>query len=221
MTANSRVKPKGAVIVSESARPDWRVKVAKLLETLQEVYRQEISEGESRIWLEDLRPYSFAEIQTAATDLRRHPPLQQLESGETQPWRGMPQVNDLVQRIEGMRQEKQQEMARERQRERDREMAELHTRRENHPEEFFGWADVMEDLKREKPELYDMHFGALQTIGREITGPQERKRPGMTNEMTLVVRGPLTDEQLDRRREELRRQAAEVMKKLESEERQG
>lgn len=203
-------KPNAAAIVSVSAQRDWRREMAKFLETLQESYRTEISDGEAELWMEMLSGYAFPEIKAAAMDLMRHPPKQQLDDGTTQTWTGMPKVQDLLAAIEEKR---QQQAALKRQQQQSREMDELRKRRDA-GEEFFGFADVVAEFKKEKPGLYEKHLGALTGIKAAVETGDVKRSGKMTGAMTA----PLTDEQLDQRREELRRQAAEVLKREQTKE---
>lgn len=199
------VKPNDAAIVSVSRQKGWRAAMARFLVTLQESYRTEISDGEAELWMEMLSPYGFEEIKAAAMDLMRHPPVQRLDDGTTQKWTGMPKVQDLIAAIE---EEQQRQAQLKRQQEQSREMAELQKRREA-GEEFFGIADVFAEFAKEKPELYEKHLGVLDGIKSAVETGREKRQ----GKMTAVMSAPLTDEQLEQRREELRRQAEEVMQR--------
>jgi len=202
------VKPKDGAIVFAPKQKDWRVEMARFLAILSETYRTEISDGEAELWMEMLVSYSFEEIKAAATDLMRNPPKQQLENGEIQAWTGMPKLPDLMQAIEEKRQERRRQADLKRQAEQSREMDDLRKRREA-GEEFFGIADVIADFAKEKPELYEKHMGGLEAI----KDAAETGRETRSGKMAGAMAAPLTDEQLDKRREELRRQAAEVMRR--------
>lgn len=113
------------------------------METLQKVYRTKLPAEELTMWRETLKDYSVQEFEKAMSELVTHPPKYELEDGTIQVWRGMPKLPDVVQVMLDQREKVAAEYRR-RESERMRaEFAELEKRRAEHPEEFFGLADVI------------------------------------------------------------------------------
>src|SRR5690349_22142734 len=75
-----------------------RKELSGYLQTIQEIYRADLSDAELAIWWGTLQDYPMTEIQSAMDNLMRHPPKFEI-TGEQQIWRGMPKLPDVLQKI--------------------------------------------------------------------------------------------------------------------------
>jgi hypothetical protein len=120
------------------------------METMQDAYRQKLSEAEQVLWRETLMHgedrFSIQELHAALAQVVRNPPLMTVDGPDgpvSQAWRGMPKLPDLVDVMLRLREERADAAEAERKRQRDEEFERLKKRRAEHPEEFFGFADVL------------------------------------------------------------------------------
>ena len=86
------------------------------------------------------------------TELVSHPPKYELEDGSIQVWRGMPKLPDVVQVMLENREKAYVAKEQHRRRQEEMEYKRLEKRREEHPEEFFGWPDIVKKAKEMKLE---------------------------------------------------------------------
>lgn len=146
------------VIVTFQKQPqEFLASIAAQLDTYQKVYRTRLPDSELIIWRETLKDYSVQEFTAAMTELVTNPPKYELEDGSIQVWRGMPKLPDVVNVMLDLR-DKAVAKAREREQEKRRkEFAVLEKQRKEHPEEFFGEADLAKHIrsmfKMDTPEL--------------------------------------------------------------------
>jgi len=139
---------------------------------MQKVYRTKLPADELEIWAETLKDYSFQEFDKAMKHLVANPPKYELEDGTVQVWRGMPKLPDVIDVMLDLRAKAVQEAQ---QRERDAraaEFRELEKRRAGHPEEFFGWADVVKAVSEKLPEVANNLDPARPSVPLK-TWPQE------------------------------------------------
>ncbi len=122
-------------------------KMSAFLETLQQVYRSKIADGELKIWKETLKDYSYQEFEKAINELISNPARYELEDGSIQVWRGMPKLTDVVQVMLENREKAYAERERHRKKQEEMEYRRLEKQREEHPEDFFGWPDVVKKAK--------------------------------------------------------------------------
>lgn len=136
-------KATGGPLTFQKQPERFLAEVGDYLETIQLVYRSKLPQQELVLWRETLKDYSYQEFNQAMTHLISNPPKYELEDGSIQVWRGMPKLPDVVDVMLDLREKAVQDAQ---QRERDERAAEfkrLEQRRKDHPEEFFGWADVL------------------------------------------------------------------------------
>jgi len=122
------------------------IQLGTFLTTLQAAYRTNLPEPELRLWRETLKPYSIGEITAAMEHLMLNPPKYDAGDGTMQAWRGMPKLPDVLETIWDQREKRAQDARRRKQEEQAREMRELEQRRREHPEEFFGMADLVKQM---------------------------------------------------------------------------
>lgn len=111
------------------------------------------------------------------TEMIKNPPLYEVAGPDgpvTQKWRGMPKLPDLIETMLSLRTKKSHEAYRQREDKQRVEQRELEQRRDAHPEEFFGWADVLEAIKEKLPEIEIStgRDGIQAPVICEILGPE-------------------------------------------------
>lgn len=98
-------------------------------------------------WMESLKLLPLGKIHNALNRLMSNPPKRELSDGSISEYRGRPTLVDVMRTIEIMDEESAAEFRKQQaQRERE-EYARLEQRRKEHPEEFFGLADVLKAAK--------------------------------------------------------------------------
>lgn len=90
------------------------------------------------------------------TGLVKNPPKYQLEDGSVEIWRGMPKLPDVVGAILANREKAQQDYRKRKEEELEREMAALAQRRKEHPEEFIGIKEIIDEAQKRFPKLFPM-----------------------------------------------------------------
>ncbi len=155
------------------------------------------------MWCETLKDYSLQEFDKAVKNLITHPPKYELEDGSIQVWRGMPKLPDVVSvmlenREEEMRKRRLVESER-----RNQELRQREKRRQEHPEEFFGWEDLLKEFENKIgpfPRSIDRNGKMVPMRG----WPQEPKE--------------LTDAEYEDRKEMLRQQKKMIESKYQTSE---
>lgn len=158
-------KQTGAQLKYQNQPEEFLKKMSAFLETMQQVYRSKIADGELRIWKETLKDYSYQEFEKAINELISDPPRYELEDGRIQVWRGMPKLSDVVQIMLENREKAYLERERNRKKQEELERKKIEQRREEHPEEFFGWADLVRHAQ-------EIGIGNIVNV---ITIPPEKK----------------------------------------------
>lgn len=138
---------------------EFVTELSQLLVTLQDAYRSKLSEAEQQLWMGTLsegeEKFSMQEINAAVTEMIKNPPLYEVPGPDgplTQKWRGMPKLPDLIETMLSLRSKRVHAAWLQRDEERKEEQRRLEKRREEHPEEFFGWDDVIRTFTEIKPE---------------------------------------------------------------------
>jgi len=103
----------------------------------------EMGDLEMADWLETLNFYPLNEIAQALDRLMRQPPKRDLPDGSITEYRGRPTLVDVTRTIDILREERSQEYRKRESAKEAEEMWKLEQRRREHPEEFFGLADVL------------------------------------------------------------------------------
>jgi len=98
-------------------------------------------------WMEVLKSFHLSEIQQALYRLMRQPPKRELPDGSITEYRGRPTLVDVTRTIDILREERCQQIRAEQARQHAEQMRELEQRRKEHPEQFFGLADVLKAAK--------------------------------------------------------------------------
>lgn len=143
--------------------------------TLQKVYRTKLPSDELEMWRETLKDFSVQEFEKSIMDLVHHPPKYQLEDGSIQVWRGMPKLSDVVQVMLDLR-DKAIHAARQRSSEKLREeFIQLERRRKEHPEEFFGLADVLKAVAAKGMPLEAKTMPNVRTVWPDIDPDKNRE----------------------------------------------
>lgn len=87
----------------------------------------------------------------ALDEMVKNPPLYEIPGPDgpiTQKWRGMPKVTDMIETMISLRDEQKRDAVRQRQEKERQEWKQMEERRRKHPEEFFGNANLAEDVER-------------------------------------------------------------------------
>jgi len=166
------------------------------MDTIQKVYRTELPEGELNIWCETLKEYSFQEFELAMKDLIRHPPKYELEDGSIQVWRGMPKLPDVIHTMLENRDKTAFNKKKEKQKQEDLKQKELEKYREEHPEEFLTWADVIKAASEHSP---------------QVKALAEQLDPRKPDKRTSKILPVLDDIQYRKRQDELEEQKKKLL----------
>lgn len=161
------------------------------MKTMQLVHRTQLAEAEMSIWVETLKGYSYQEFDRAMTHLISNRPKYQLDDGSIQVWTGMPKLPDVIDVMLDQREEAAISARKREQERRNQEFKELEQRRAEHPEEFFGWADVVKALEEKKPEL----TGKLKSSSPSVPAKEWPQAPPELNE-----------QQTEQRRQQMKRE---------------
>lgn len=190
-------KPTSAALTFESQPEAFLTKLEAFLLTIQDAYRSKLSEAEQQLWIRGLcqgqEKFSMQEMLAALDEMARNPPLYEVPGPDgpvTQKWRGMPKLPDLIETMLALRSRRAREAYRQREEQQREEQQRLEQRRAEHPEEFFGWGDVVKAFEEIKPE-------ADLTIDRNGA-----MVPGKTMEPASKVL--MSDEEANRRREQMK-----------------
>lgn len=159
-------KPTSAALTFANQPDEFLTQLEAFLRTIQDAYRSKLSEPEQQLWIRGLcqgqEKFSMQEIVAALDEMVRNPPLYEVPGPDgpiTQKWRGMPKLPDLIETMLGMRSKRAREAYRQREDEQRKEQQRLEQRRAEHPEEFFGLADVLK-LAQETIPISTGHDGA-------------------------------------------------------------
>lgn len=94
-------------------------------------------------WRESLKSSPLEKIQAALDRLMTEPPKQRQGDGSVTEYRGRPSLVDVLRTMDILAEERALETRKQRERTEREEMRKLEARRQEHPEEFFGLADVL------------------------------------------------------------------------------
>jgi len=159
------------------------------------------------MWRETLKGYSYQEFERAMNRLVSNPPKYELDDGTIQVWRGMPKLPDVIDVMLNFR-EKDAQAARDRESEkRAAEFRELENRRQEHPEEFFGMADLAKEIRNNaklKALCSPDRDGAAVPCGMETAGPPSKQTATTAPKAmaTPPMRGPLTEGEVEQKKAE-------------------
>jgi len=132
---------------SLSVRRDSQVQLNPLEELITKVQFRwpfpEMGDLEYVDWRETLSLYPLNEVQQALDRIMRQPPKRDLPDGSITEYRGRPTLVDVTRTIDILREERSQEYRKRESAKEAEEMRKLEQRRREHPEEFFGLADVL------------------------------------------------------------------------------
>lgn len=96
------------------------------------------------------------EIVTALDEMIRNPPLHEVPGPDgpvSQKWYGMPKLPDLIETMLSLRTKRAREDKQLQDEQQQEERRKLEKRRAEHPEEFFGLADVLKMAEKILPEI--------------------------------------------------------------------
>lgn len=96
------------------------------------------------------------EIHAAMTHMIKNPPLFQVDGPDgpvTQKWRGMPKLPDLIETMLDLREQRSRAALKAQEDAREQEFKKLQKERDEHPERFMTFAEVIAKVKQERPEL--------------------------------------------------------------------
>lgn len=152
-------KPTEKALTFANQPDEFLTQFEAFLLVMQDAYRSKLSEPEQQLWIRGLcqgqEKFSMQEIVAALDEMVRNPPLYEVPGPDgpvTQKWRGMPKLPDLIETMLALRSKAAREAYRKREEEQREEQRQLEQRRADHPEEFFGWGDVLKALEEIKPE---------------------------------------------------------------------
>jgi hypothetical protein len=160
MATEALQKQTNAALTFELQPDEFLQQLEAFLVTIQDAYRSKLSDAEQQLWIRGLcqgqEKFSMQEMVAALDEMVRNPPLYEVPGPDgpiTQKWRGMPKLPDLMETMLSLRSKSAREAYRRREEEQRQEQQRLEQRRTEHPEEFFGWNDLVKTFKEKLPEL--------------------------------------------------------------------